>query len=90
MSHVPHFINGDYLADCDGCGKTFYASELKKRWDGLMVCTRDWEPRQPQDFVKAFNDKQAVPWSRPEPSDTFVTTTTIYTVDPTPPGTFTP
>ena len=73
MSHVPHYIHGDWLADCDSCGKTFHASKLKKRWDGLMVCDRDWEPRQPQDFVKAQLDIQAVPWTRPEPADRFVT-----------------
>jgi len=90
MSHVPHYIHGDWLADCDSCGKTFHASKLKKRWDGLMVCYRDWEPRQPQDFVKANLDVQAVPWTRPEPADSFVTVTSIVTVDPVPPGTFTP
>jgi hypothetical protein len=37
-----------------------------------MVCDSDWEPRQPQDFVRAKIDIQAVPWSRPEPSDNFI------------------
>lgn len=38
-----------------------------------MVC-RDtcWEPRNAQDFVRGVPDKQAPPWVRPEPADTFV------------------
>lgn len=72
MAHWPNFDRGNWEALCDECGCKFKASELRKRWDGLMVCERDWEPRQPQDFVRAKVDIQAVPWSRPEPSDTFV------------------
>ena len=37
-----------------------------------MVCDKDYEPRQPQDFVRGVVDQQAVPWSRREASDTFV------------------
>lgn len=44
---------GDYNAICDGCGFKFKASMLKKRWDGYMVCEKDWEPRHPQDLVEA-------------------------------------
>jgi hypothetical protein len=37
-----------------------------------MVCSKDWEPRHPQDFVRGITDIQAVPWSRPESSNNFV------------------
>jgi len=30
-----------------------------------MTCFSCWEPRQPQDFVKAIPDNMSVPWSRP-------------------------
>lgn len=66
------YCKGDWDAICDSCGRKYKASELRKRWDGLMVCSQDWEPRQPQDFVRAIVDRQAVPWSRPEATDTFV------------------
>lgn len=72
MSYRPSYNHGDWKADCDECGRTFKASQLKKRWDGLMVCSTDWEPRHPQDFVRAKADYQAVPWTRPEPIDSFV------------------
>jgi hypothetical protein len=37
-----------------------------------MVCEQDWEPRQPQDFVRGIADQQAPVWTRPEPVDTFI------------------
>lgn len=63
---------GDWLAICDSCGRKFYASELRRRWDGYMVCDDDFEERQPQDFVRAVPDHQRVAWTRSEPSDVFV------------------
>lgn len=72
MSSYPHYTKGDWEALCDSCGRKFKASELRKRWDGLMVDSLCWEPRHPQDFVRAKVDIQAPVWTRPEPSDTFV------------------
>lgn len=58
--------NGDYNAICDSCGFKFKASELRKRWDGFMVDDACWEPRHPQDFLKAVKESsQNLPWSRP-------------------------
>ncbi len=37
-----------------------------------MVCHGDWEPRQPQDFVRGVADVQAPPWTRPEAHDTYL------------------
>jgi hypothetical protein len=37
-----------------------------------MVCSGDWEIRQPQDFVHGVADKQAPPFTRPEQSDHFI------------------
>ena len=65
------YYSGDWKATCDVCGITYPASDLRKRWDNLMVCDYDFELRQPQDFVRASVDKMSVPWSRPEPSDVF-------------------
>ena len=50
----------------------FKDSELQLRWDGLMVCSGDWEPRQPQDFVHGVADIQAPKWTRAEQSDFFI------------------
>jgi hypothetical protein len=66
-----YYVGGEWNACCDRCGFIYKSSELKKTWDGLMVCEKDWEPRHPQEFVKGTKDKQAVPWSKDEQPDTF-------------------
>jgi hypothetical protein len=61
-----------WAAICDRCGFEYKSYELKKEWTGLMTCHPCWEPRHPQDFIRAVADKQVVPWSRPPPEDVFV------------------
>ena len=66
------FIKGAWNVICDRCGRQFKKFELRKEWDGLMVCEKDWEPRQPQDFVRGVADVQTPPWTRPEQTDVFI------------------
>lgn len=68
----PRYKKGDWNAVCDSCGQRFKMSQLRERWDGLMVCSKDFEDRHPQDFVRAKADGQAVPVTKPESTDTFV------------------
>ena len=72
MSYIARYDKGDWIALCDVCGRKYKASNLKKRWDGLMCCDDDWEIRQPQDFVRGIADTQIAPWLRSEPSDSFI------------------
>lgn len=72
MAYIPRYDKGDWKALCDVCGREFKASRLQKRWDGLMCCVSDWEIRQPQDFVRGVADTQIAPWTRPEPSDSYI------------------
>jgi len=72
MSYKPRYNKGDWIAVCDSCGRYFKASSLRKRWDGFMVCTDDWEPRHPQDYVRGKAEKQTPPWTRSKPGDSFV------------------
>jgi len=72
MGHADYLRNGDWNAICDACGHKYKFSQLKLRWDGLYVCSYDWEPRQPQDYVKGVRDNQSVPVSRPQAPDQFV------------------
>ena len=75
MSYTPTADRGNWLTICDDCGKKYKASELRKRWDGLMVCTKTcYEERPMQDFVRAGVDHMATPWSRPENQDNFIQT----------------
>jgi len=79
---------GDWNVLCDVCGFKFKASELRKRWDGYMCCSKDWEERQPQDLIRLPRERQAPSWARPSPPPTYET---IAPVDPNvPPVTTTP
>lgn len=64
---------GNFYRICDECGFKVRASETRKRWDGKIVCTKDWEVRHPQDFVRGRIDRQRVPQPRPEAPDAFLT-----------------
>jgi hypothetical protein len=46
---------------------------LRETWDGLMVLPQHWEPRHPQDFVRAkqYNNEGATS-IRPRQTDQFV------------------
>lgn len=68
------YISGQWNVICDSCGKKVKAGEIRKRWDGLMVCSIDYEQRHPQDFVRARQDKISIPYSRPRPLDIFINT----------------
>lgn len=72
MSYKPNWDNGGWNVICDSCGRKFKDSDLQLRWDGLMVCSSDWEVRQPQDFVHGVADIQAPVWVRAEQSDHFI------------------
>jgi hypothetical protein len=90
MAHADYLKHGDYNAICDACGHKYKFSQLKLRWDGLYVCSYDWEIRQPQDYVRGVRDNQSVPVSRPEAPDMFVNINVIEQfVDGYPPNTFT-
>lgn len=54
----------EYNADCDVCGFTYKASQIRRRWDGLMVCEKDWEMRHPSDFLRVKNDVHKLPFIR--------------------------
>lgn len=71
MSYKSRYDSGQWKVVCDVCGRQYKAFQLTKRWDGLMVCARDWETRQPQDFVRGVADKIVPPYTRPEQQDTF-------------------
>lgn len=81
MGQADTYRHGDHNAICDSCGFKFKFSQLRKRWDGLYVCSKDWEPRHPQEMVRGIPDRQAVPVSRPEKSNTFLSTNEVSVDD---------
>jgi hypothetical protein len=68
---------GNWNAICDVCSFKFKATELKKRWDGLMVCEKDFELDHPQKYLRVREDRTSVPWVRPRPADVFVPVCTV-------------
>jgi len=62
---------GDWNALCDVCGFKFKASDLRERWDGMMVCEDDFEQRHPSDFYNPpLEDDDDTPWIRPDTAET--------------------
>lgn len=68
-----YWKEGERNALCDVCGVKFKSNELSKRWDGFMVCKPDFEYRHPQDYIRGPRAEKAPAWTRPEPTDRFVT-----------------
>ena len=68
-----YYTSGQWNLICDVCGKKVKAHKAKHRWDGFVVCEKDWEERHSQDFVRARQNKISVPFTRPRPPDLFIT-----------------
>jgi len=58
-SKNPGYIAGDHWVECARCGFDYRQSHMKREWTGVIVCQECWEPRHPQDFVRATEDDQA-------------------------------
>lgn len=57
---------GSWNATCDRCSFKYKASDLRKTWEGLYVCSECFETRHPSDFFRAQEEDTSVPWSRPD------------------------
>jgi len=66
-----YYLSGEFNVTCDRCSKKIKAHQAKHEWTGFIVCGDCWEPRHPQDFVRARQDKISVPFTRPRPPDVF-------------------
>jgi hypothetical protein len=79
MSYINnnYFKRGSWNVICDVCGVRHKADQVRKRWDGLMVCAEDWETDHPQKFLRVRSDPKPVPFVRSEPADTFADTRAI-------------
>ena len=65
----PGYQPGNHWVICDRCGFAYRNSEVRKTWDGLVVCKEDWEPRHPQDLLRGREDRVAPQGHvRPDPA----------------------
>lgn len=71
---------GQWNAICDRCGFKFKSGELKKDWQGLMVCNEDFELRNPQDFLRIQPERVVPDWVRPRPPDIFIENLGLFDV----------
>lgn len=71
------YQRGSANAICDVCGEKFKLSQLMKRWDGLWVCSQDYEERHPQDFLRARKETLHLPVTKPRPADEYVEVCTL-------------
>ena len=61
---------------CDVSGFRARPGELVRRWDGVWVLPEFWEPRHPQDFVRAKAERLTGS-IRPESPDLFISTAVL-------------
>lgn len=72
MADDKHYVPGDFYRICDRTGFKVRASRTQKEWTGLLVRSKSWERRHPQDFVRGARDNQVVPEPRPRQTDLFI------------------
>lgn len=72
MGRENYYKPGSFYRIDDRTGFAVRAERTRKEWNGLVVWSRVWEPRQPQDFVKGVRDDQTVPEGRPRAAFSFV------------------
>ena len=71
----PKYKEGDYLMECDLTGRIDYRSKMRKLWNGLWAHKDYYEKRNPQDFLKVKQDRQAVQEARPRKEKTYTAVT---------------
>lgn len=69
-----YYKTGVWNCVCQVCGLKFKSDQIRKRWDGLLVCDQDFENRHPSDFYKApSGEGRKLPFTAPEPTETHIT-----------------
>jgi len=67
-----YFKSGSWNGICDVCSFKFKFTELHKRWDGLVVCEKDFEHDHPQKYIRVRESGLSVPTIRPQSEVQFV------------------
>lgn len=73
---------GTWNVICDVCGEKCKSDEVRKRWDGLIVCDLDFEFDHPQKYLRVKEDCSSVPFVRPEPDDVFAESCDLIGLQP--------
>lgn len=63
---------GNWKVACDVCDQWFPSSEMKKRWDGAIVCQRDFETRHESTLYNYKTHVSVPDFVRKSATDQFV------------------
>jgi len=72
---------GNWSVICDVCGWRFASSEVRKRWDGRIVCDADYEERHILDFFRVKSETHVPDPIRPEPPPIEIQVPYIFPLD---------
>ena len=67
-----YFVSGQWNVICDRCGLKHKSNGVRLEWTGLRVCKLCHENRHPQDLIRVPKEDIVPPWTRPEPTDVFI------------------
>ena len=71
--------SGRWLVIDDESGLTHYSDEVIRLWDGSYRRKDQYETRHPQEFIRAKNDPQPIPFVRPDTESSAISNTqSIY------------
>jgi hypothetical protein len=79
MADDRYYRPGSHYVICDQSGFKTRSERARKEWQGLVVNSRFFEPRQPQDLVTGVRDDQTVPDARPRQKNVFTYLATYVT-----------
>ena len=72
---------GDYNVVDDRTGFKMKRSQCKKQWNNLIVRKESFEPRHPQDFIRAKPDRQQVEDPRTKQAGKFLAVNEVKAED---------
>ena len=55
----PGWKRGGHWVECERTGFAIRNWDAREEWDGTIVAKEEWEPRHPQDYLKAIKDDQS-------------------------------
>ena len=76
MKHGPW--PGTWKIVCDVCGFDFASDRVRERWDGLIVCEKDFEHDHPQKFIRVTENSTPPDPIRTEGEDEFIFICWLY------------
>jgi hypothetical protein len=75
------FRMGENLCVCQRTGRTGYASEMRREWNGLLVHRDHWEARHPQDTIRPPAPETPPRVTTGEQADYFLATNEVTAAD---------